>query len=151
MASIAVTIVRALLGLLFVVFGLTGLIMLTTGSGLLPMPPAAPAMAAWSAAMFQAGYLLPLVKVLEVAGGLMLLTGRYPRLGIVLLAPIVVNILGTHLALDPAGAPMALGLTAMTAFLIYHEWNFFRGVFAYRTTTPYQGEESHAQHSVQKA
>ena len=118
-------IARLLLGLIFTVFGANGLAMIFTGQGFIPMPPPSEPMANLMGALFAAGYLMPLVKILEFVGGIMLLTGNFVKLGIVLLAPIVVNILGIHLFVDTDGLIMSVVVTVLLTFLIFTEWDTF--------------------------
>lgn len=118
-------IARLLLGLIFTVFGLNGLMMILTGSGFIPMPPPAPEFGEAMGGLFKLGYLMPLVKVLEVVGGVLLLIGVYKRLALVLLIPIIVNIVGVHIALDPSGLPIGILITALAVYLVAVEWKGF--------------------------
>ena len=68
------------------------------------------------------GYFFPLLKATEVTVGLLLLSGRFVPLALVLLAPILVNIVGFHIAVAPAGLGMALFLTALHGFLVWSYW-----------------------------
>jgi len=108
--KIAILSARVLLGLIFVVFGLNGFI------GFIHMPPPEGQAAAFLGAMFVSGY-FKVVYVLEIIGGLLVLSGRFVPLGLTLLGPIVVNILLFHFFLAPAGLPLALvvSLLALTA------------------------------------
>src|ERR1700759_3968387 len=92
----ATVVVRILLGLMFVVFGLNIFL------SFLPMPKEAPAplAGAFGGALFQSHYIL-VVGALQVLGGLLLLIGRFVPLGLVLLGPVIVNILLFHLFLEP--------------------------------------------------
>jgi hypothetical protein len=54
-----------------------------------------------------AGYFIPLLKTVELAAGLLLLSGRFVPLALTLLAPVVVNIAAFHFLLAPEGAPIA--------------------------------------------
>ena len=67
------TAARLFLGLVFTVFGLNFFL------HFLPTPPAPPRAAAFGGALFASGYLFPLLKVTEVAAGLLLLGGRFVR------------------------------------------------------------------------
>ncbi len=118
-------IARLLLGLIFTIFGLNGLMMILTGSGFIPMPPPAPEFGEAMGGLFKLGYLMPLVKVLEVVGGVLLLIGVYKRLALVLLIPIIVNIVGVHIALDPSGLPIGILITALAVYLVAVEWKGF--------------------------
>ena len=76
-----------MLGLLFVVIGLN------ISLSFIPMPPPPEGLARnFMMALFMSHYLL-VVGTLEVAGGALLLTGRYLPLGLTLLGPVIVNIL----------------------------------------------------------
>ena len=125
--NVKVTMVaRYLLGVLFLVFGGNGLAMVFFGGGFLPMPEPSPQMATVMGGFFGAVYLIPLVKILEVLAALLLLSGKYVNLAIVLLGPIVVNILGIHLFVDLSGAPMAVFILILWGILLRSRWNDFR-------------------------
>src|SRR4051794_11755993 len=83
----AVVVARVLVGLPFLVFGLNHFL------AFLPMPtPEFPDNASkFVTALAASGY-LDVVKGLEVAGGVLLLSGRLVPLGLVLLTPVAVNI-----------------------------------------------------------
>ncbi len=128
MFKIPAMIARFVMGGIFVVFGLNGLMLVFTGAGFIPMPPPSDAMGAVMGGFMATGYLLPLVKILEVAGGLLLLAGRFKRLAIVLLAPIVVNIFCIHLFVEPSGFIMGAVLVTCTLLIILDEWDGFRSL-----------------------
>lgn len=117
---------RYILGLVFLVFGSNGLMMVTTGQGFLPMPEPSPEMATIMGGFFAMHYLLPLVKTLQVVSALLLLSGKRINLAIVLLGPVIVNILGIHLFVDPSGLPVAIGVTVLWAILLRSRWQYFR-------------------------
>lgn len=110
---------RLLLGLIFTVFGLNGLMHFTMGKGFIPMPPPSPEMAQVMGGLFAAKYLMPTVKIIEVASGLMLLSNKMVTLALVMLAPIVYNILGLHVFVDMAGLPMAAALTVLMGIVAW--------------------------------
>lgn len=119
---------RLLLGVIFLIFGSNGLMMVLTGNGFIPMPPPKPEMAVIMGGFFGAVYLMPLVKLLQVVSAIMLLSGKYVNLAIIFLAPIIVNILGIHLFVDLAGAPMAIFIAILLAILIKNRWSTFRAL-----------------------
>jgi DoxX len=121
---------RILLGLIFFVFGLNGLLMFTVGKGFIPMPPPPEHMMAIMGGFMATKYMMPLVKLLEVAAGLMLLTNLWVNLALVILAPIVVNIVGIHLFVELSGLPMALFIVALMAVLFKARWAAFRPLLA---------------------
>lgn len=60
------------------------------------------------ASLEKAGYLMPLVAMLEISIGIMFVLNKLVPIGALLLAPLSVNFVGFHLALDIAGiAPAA--------------------------------------------
>lgn len=116
-----VMISRLLLGLIFLVFGSNGLMMIFMGKGFIPMPPPGPEMQAVMQGLFGAKYLMPTVKILQVFSALLLLTNIMVPLALLFLGPIVFNIVGVHLFVEPAGLPMALlvSLLYLTIFMKY--------------------------------
>jgi uncharacterized membrane protein YphA (DoxX/SURF4 family) len=121
-----VTLARILLGLVFFVFGLNGFL------NFIPMPPPQGAGAAFLGALAATGYLFPLLMATQTLSGLLLLTGRWVPLALTLLAPVVVNIVAYHLALDPAGLPLALFALGLGVFLAWAYRDSFRTVVAYK-------------------
>jgi putative oxidoreductase len=120
--KIATIIVRILLGLVFVVFGLNGFIhFIPMGK----MPEGAAG--AFIGALFQSGYFYP-IAALQIAGGALLLIGRYVALGLVLLGPVIVNILLYHSLLDRGGLPLALVVSCLGLFLLWAYRERFAGI-----------------------
>jgi putative oxidoreductase len=114
------TIARILLGLAFTVFGLNFFF------HFIPQPPMPPAAGAFAGAMFATGYIFHLLKVLEVASGLALLSGRFVPLALAVLAPIIVNILFFHAFLAPSGLLIPLVLLVLELFLAWCYRDAFR-------------------------
>ncbi len=104
---------RLILGLIFVVFGLNGFF------HFIPNPEANAPMTAFMTALSETGYFMIVVKLVEVASGLMILTGRFLPLGLILLAPVSVNILLVHVFLDQTGLPMAIVIILLQVFLAW--------------------------------
>ena len=78
----AVLVVRSLVGFIFVVFGLNVFF------HFIPMPAEA---GKFMGALGATGYFFQLLKATEIVAGAMLLANKLPALGLVLLAPIVVQ------------------------------------------------------------
>ena len=108
----AATVVRVLLGLMLVVFGLNGFL------GFIPQP-APPTDGGEFLGALMAGGVLPLVKVFEIVIGALLLSGRLVPLALVMLVPIAVGIVLYHLQFDVAGGAGAYVVAAMTVFLLW--------------------------------
>ena len=117
----AVVIVRTLLGLPFVVFGLNGFLQFIA----LPTPPE-PA-STFIGVLITSKYLY-VVKVLEILGGTMLISGKFVPLGLVILTPIIVNILLYEIFL--MGQPgLAAVLLGFAVFLIWAHRRYFLPLF----------------------
>jgi uncharacterized membrane protein YphA (DoxX/SURF4 family) len=104
---------RLLLGVVFAVFGLNKLL------PFLPEPAMTGAPAQFFGALFATGYMIPLLAMTEIVGGLLLLSGRYVPLGLTLLAPVVVNIICFHLFLVHGGLPVPLTVLALEIYLAW--------------------------------
>ena len=111
-----------LLGLLFVVFGLNGFF------HFMPVPPMEGDAAAFMGALAATGYMFPLIKGTEVIGGALLLSGRGVPLGLLLLAPVIVNILAFHLLMTPGEAAVSLVITAIAIALGWIHRSAWRGL-----------------------
>jgi uncharacterized membrane protein YphA (DoxX/SURF4 family) len=119
--KITTIIARSLLGLIFVVFGSNKFL------HFLPMPPMQGEAAQFMGAMFVTHYLY-VVATFEVAGGLLLLSGRYVPLGLTLVGPVVVNILSFHIFMEPSGLPIASVVSALALFLLWRYRQNFAGL-----------------------
>lgn len=121
----AVLAARVLLGLPFLVFGLNHFL------SLMPMspPPDLPENAVkFTTALWASGY-LNVVKVLEVVGGALVLSGKLVPLGVTILTPVAVNILLTEIFL--MGAPgLGVVLVGLCVFLVCAYRSHFAPVFA---------------------
>ena len=124
---IAALIARILLGLIFFVFGLNGFLhFLSMG----PMP--AGLAGQYITVMMQSHYLY-FVAAVQVAGGALLLIGRYIPLALTLLGPVIVNILLYHLLMNLKGMPMAIIVTILWGIVFYRNRQYFSGLFTQKT------------------
>jgi putative oxidoreductase len=73
-------------------------------------------------------YMFPLVKSIELIAGLMLVSGKFVKLGTVLLMPISVNIFLIHLIVSKSDVPISAAILATNVFLIYAYWNNFKEI-----------------------
>jgi uncharacterized membrane protein YphA (DoxX/SURF4 family) len=123
------TIVRLLLGLMFLVFGLNGFL------NFIPQPkdPIPEGAGAFAGAMVKTGYLFHLVKGTEVLAALLLLANRFVPLALVLLAPVLVNIVAFHVFLAPATVAPAFVFVALELYLAWAYRSAFRGLLAAKT------------------
>ncbi len=117
------TAARILLGAGFVVFGLNGLL------HFLPNPEMQGPAGAFIGALVNSGYLITLVALTQVVGGALVLTGVFVPLGLVLLAPVLVNIVLFHLFLEPSGIVPGLMLCVCEIIVAWQHRRAFRGLF----------------------
>lgn len=107
-------ITRLLLGFVFFAAGVAGLL------NLAPPPAELPAnLRAFMDGMLAAHYFFPLVKGTETVCGLLLLTGQFVPLALVVLAPIIVNIFLVHAFMAPAGLVTALVVGVLEIYLAF--------------------------------
>lgn len=109
---------RILLGLIYFVFGLNFFLQFLGGRPQLTGPAET-----FMTGLFSAEYFFPLVKGIEVVGGLALLMNRFVPLTLVVLMPITLNIFLFHLFL--AGDPvLSIFMLAIQLYLawVYREY-----------------------------
>ena len=116
-------VLRVLLGLLFVVFGLNGFL------NFMPLPPHEGEAGAFLGALAATGYMFPMIKGTEVVAGALILSGRGLPLGLLLLAPVLVNILAFHLFLTPGESGLSVVLVAIALSLAWIHRSAWRGIF----------------------
>ncbi len=126
MSSKIVLVARILLGIILVVFGANKFVEFLPPLALDPNGGAA----AFFGALAKTGYMIPLVGLVEIVAGLLLVAKKFVPFALVLLAPISVNIVAFHAALDPANIAPALAVAILNAFLIYKHWDSYRPLFA---------------------
>lgn len=119
--KIIATIARVIAGIIFVVFGLNAFL------HFLKMPPPTGQAGAFMGALFTSGYFY-VVAALQIAGGLLLLAGRFVPLGLTLLGPVIVNILLYHFFLNLDGLPLALVVTVLALIVLAHYRAHFAGL-----------------------
>lgn len=112
---------RILEGLIFLIFGLNGLLHffnmpLPTGDAL-----------TWFGIM-ATHHWMNFVAVVQLVGALLLLVGRFVPLGLTLLAPVIVNILLYHALLWPHGYALAILALILELFLLAVYWRSFAPV-----------------------
>ena len=107
--------VRILLGALFAFSGITKFLPVAQGSTE-GMPERA---IAFSTALGETGYMMPMTAAVEVVVGILLLVNRFVPLALALLAPVVVNIVAFHTFLMPDGIVMVYAIAALEIYLAW--------------------------------
>ena len=111
---IAATVARILLGAIFLFFGLNLML------HFLPAPPMPPGAVAQFFGVLNATHYIYAVAFFQVVPGVLLLVNRFVPLGLTLLAPVIVNILLTHLLMAPNGLPGAGFVTILWFIAAFH-------------------------------
>jgi uncharacterized membrane protein YphA (DoxX/SURF4 family) len=121
--EIGIMICRVLVGLNFFFFGLNAFF------NWIPLPPAEPKMDKWIQGLIQTGFVMPVIKVIEVLCGFLILINHYTLVAALVLAPIVLMIVLSHLFLN---GKRGYGITVFTLipYLILiisyvHQLSFF--------------------------
>ena len=110
---IVTAIIRVLLGLMFLVFGLNGFLNFMPAPKDLP-----PDVITVSTGLMKGGY-MAVVSATEIIVALLLLTNRFVPLALALLAPIVVGIITFHITIAPATIVPGILVLAMELYLAW--------------------------------
>lgn len=121
--KIAATVVRTLMGLLFLFASITYFL------GLITPPPMTGAIKTFNDGLEASVYLMPVVKTVELLCGIAFVVGRFVPLATVLIAPIIVNIVLVHAFMAPEGLPIALFAAFANAFVAYQHRESYRPLF----------------------
>ena len=124
--KILTLIARLLLGLIFVVFGLNGFL------NFLNMGPMPTGLAGQFIGALALSHYYWVVAALQVAGGVLLLVGRFVPLALVLLGPVIVNIVLYHVFLNPSGVGLAIVVVILWLIVFYGYRQYFSGIFVQR-------------------
>ena len=128
-ARYATAIVRILLGLMFLLFGLNGFF------NFMPAPKEMPQeIMAVMGALTKAGY-MTVVSGAEVLIAVMLLTNRFVPLALALLAPIIVGILTFHIAMAPTTIGPGIIVLVMELYLAWAYRGAFRPMLAAKVSS----------------
>jgi putative oxidoreductase len=108
-----ILVVSILFGLMFINSGLNKFF------NYLPAPKDIPEnMIKIMTAFMDIGWLLPLIATAEIIGGLLFMTNKYRALGAIVIFPVMIGIILTHLINVRSGLPLALVLLAINLWVI---------------------------------
>lgn len=107
----------------FIVSLLFGLMFMNAGLNkffnYMPVPDDLPEkLVQMSMAIMEIGWLYPLVAVAEIVGGTLFIIPRWRPLGAIIIFPILIGIVLTHITAAPSGLPLALILLAVNLWVI---------------------------------
>ncbi|WP_447635303.1 DoxX protein [Flavobacterium microcysteis] len=119
------SLVRVLLGLVLLVFGLNKFYPLP----FLPTPQLPEQAADFMGSLAATGYVLPIIGILEIFIALLLFTKNWIAFALILLVPISLNILLFHLFLDIPSIGGAILVAVLNGILIYKHWPQYRPLF----------------------
>jgi uncharacterized membrane protein YphA (DoxX/SURF4 family) len=120
--------------ILFVVSLLFGLMYVNAGLNkffnYMPMPEKMPEdMVKFMGAVMQITWLMPLVGIVEIVGGVLFIIPKYRALGAIIIFPIMVGILLTNIFNAPDGLPIALVLLAINLWAMYNDRAKYKPLF----------------------
>ena len=110
--------------IIFVLSLLTGLMLINAGLNkflnYIPVPEDLPEnMKRINDAFMEIGWLLPLIGAAEILGGILFIIPKTRALGALIIFPVMVGILLTHIIIMPSGLVMAAVLMAINLWVIY--------------------------------
>jgi putative oxidoreductase len=118
---------RILLGFIYLVFGLDYFF------HFIPYEPHHTGrVAAFKEGLIGVGYFYPMIKSIQIVGGISLLTNQYAPFFAVVLFPLSVNVFLYHTILVPSGWWMGVLLMLTNSFLGWSYWKYYKGMFVRR-------------------
>ena len=122
--KIITSIARILPGLIYLVFGLDYFL------HFIPYEPHHTGrVAAFKAGLMGVDYFYPMIKSIQIVGGISLLINRYAPFFAVVLFPISINVFLYHTILVPSGWWMGVLLLIPNLFLGYAYRHYYKGMF----------------------
>ena len=86
----------------------------------MPMPKDLPEnMMKLMGAMKEIGWLVPLVAIAEIVGGVLFIIKKFRALGAIVIFPVLTGILLTNILIVPSGLPLVLLLWAVELWVIF--------------------------------
>lgn len=117
-------IVRILLGLILIAFGVNKLY------AFIPLPQPSPQAADFLSSLASTGYVLTVIAVFEIIIGLLLLFKKWVPFALLVLVPLSLNILLFHLFLDVPSIGTAIVVVVLNGILLYKHRRKYSALFA---------------------
>lgn len=113
---------KYILGLIYFVFGLNGFL------NFIPAPPPPDNVAAFMTGLMSSGYFFPFLKGTETICGLLLLSGFFVPLSLIILAPITIQIFLFHAVMTPgiSNLIMPIVMIALHILAARNYWHFYK-------------------------
>ena len=111
---------RTLFGLFMIFSGVSGFVVGMEG---VPEEMKAITQVFWNSGVFQ------LIKITEIAAGVMLAVNFLPALGAIFIAPIAVGVIVFNAMLSPAYLPIGILVAILNAYLGYVYWDKYKVLF----------------------
>ena len=113
--------------ILFVLCLLTGLLFINSGFDKffhhMPVPKEMPEKAVKAGMAFMTiGWILPLVGLAEIIGGLLLIFKKTRALGAVVILPVLTGIVLANISMAPSALPIAAVIIAIIVWVIVENW-----------------------------
>ena len=88
----------------------------------IPVPPDLPVeMVKLNTALMEIVWLMPLIAVVELVGGVLLLIPKFRALGAIIIFPIMVGILHIHATVALSGLPLAIILSLVLLWIMWED------------------------------
>lgn len=79
-------------------------------------------------AIMELGWLIPLIAVAEILGGILFITYMFRALGAIIIFPVMIGIVLTHIFVAPSGLPLALILFAINLLVIFENLEKYKAM-----------------------
>lgn len=121
--------------ILFVVSLLFGLLFINSGLNkffnYMPMPEDLPEnLMKVMEAFTTIGWLMPLVGIVEIIGGILIIPSKFRALGAIIIFPVMIGIVLTHIYNAPSGLPLALVLMAVNIWILIENCERYKPMVA---------------------
>lgn len=83
-----------------------------------------------SKGMMEVGWLMPLVGIVEIIGGILFIIPKYRALGAIIIFPVMIGILLTHIFQAPSGLPIVLILFAILIWVMIENRRKYKPMIA---------------------
>lgn len=94
----------------------------------MPMPELTQAQMDAFGAFMKISWLMPLVGVIEIIGGILVISPKTRALGAIVILPVMAGILLHAITMDRSGIVIALVLTVLNLWMIFDNWKKYEAM-----------------------